>query len=101
MTDSVKVLSKWSQLNYIDDVWEPLYSEDKVYIAKWKIKRSKHDIHLVFPKVSATSDYYGDWYLPRKEVGRKTFNNNGMECYAVPFSKFKKLKLVDKEPAFI
>lgn len=94
MVDTAIIIPKYTPLNYIDDVWEPKYSENMVYIAKHKIDRSKNDIHLTFPKVNETSGYYGDWFISLKEVkrGRKTFNNNGLACYAVDFSKFRRFK---------
>lgn len=89
-------LTKYTQLNMIDDVFEPLYHDPSVYIAEWKIKRSKLDIKLRFPKVSETSDYFGDWYLPRKNaLKHKTFINNGLKCKQIPWGEFKRIKLVE------
>lgn len=81
-------VSKFTQLNYIHDVWEPHYNGGKaeVYIACWKVKRSKLDIKLVFGKVNDTSDFAGVWFIPRKKVMRcKIFNNNGLDCFVVPW----------------
>lgn len=89
-TQDIKVIPKFEPLNFIDSVWEPKYSSGEVIIAKHKINRSKNDIHLRFKDVNETSGYYGDWFISLKEVkkGRKTFNNNGLECYVIPFEKF-------------
>lgn len=90
-TKAVKVIPKYTQLNLIADVWEPKYSTNEVIIAKHKITRSKLDIHLKFKDVNPTSDYYGDWFISRKEaISRKTFNNNGLACVVIPFHKFQK-----------
>lgn len=87
-------LSKYIQLNCIKDVWEPKYSTNEVYIACWKVDRSKLDIKLVFPKVNPTSEYYGDWFITKKQAKRrKKFDNNGLSCYVVPWSEFTKLRI--------
>lgn len=96
----MKTLSKYTQLNFIGDIWEPHYNgyepdfnKAEVYIAKWKIDRSKLDIKLRFSKVSDTSDFTGDWFISRKKAKlfRKKFNNNGMECYVIPWTAFEPL----------
>lgn len=92
------IVNKFAQLNTITDIWEPHYNggRPEVYIATWKVKRSKLDIKLRFPKVSDTSEFAGDWFIRRKAVlGRKKFNNNGMECYVVPWSLFEKLEVTN------
>lgn len=94
----MKTVSKFTQLNYIGDILEPKYSTNEVYIATHKVNRSKLDIKLKFQKVNDTSEYAGLWYLPRKKATRrKTYDNNGLACYIVPWSEFEKLELSDRE----
>lgn len=95
MGDNTVTIDKFHQLNLIDDVWEPKYSEDKVYIDINKIRRSKLDIKLRFSNVNDTSGYSGDWWLSRSKAlkGRQRYNNNGVTCVVIPFSEFKKLKV--------
>lgn len=89
------LLSKFAQLNAITDIWEPHYSSNSVYIACYKVNRSKLDIKLRFKKVSDTSEYAGTWFISRKKAKsfRKKFDNSGMECYVIPWSAFEKLIL--------
>lgn len=98
MTDTT-TLSKYYPLNAITDIFEPRYNDETVLIAEDKIKRSPLDIKLRFSKVNDTSDYSGDWYIKRKDAVkyRRKVNNNGKLCLVIPFSEFKKLKLVDRE----
>ena len=95
----VKTLSKYTQLNYIGDIWEPHYSSNSVYIASWKVKRSKLDIKLSFSKVSDTSEWAGQWFLARKNVTkcRKKFDNNGLECYVVPLAQLEQFQYNERE----
>ena len=90
---NIAVIDKFTPLNYIDDVFEPKYSEKVVYIASWKITRSKYDIHLVFPRVNDTSEFAGDWFISRKKAMsyKKLYDNNGMKCRVIPWSEFSKL----------
>lgn len=91
-------LDKLTPLNFIGDVWEPLYHSDVVYIDVNKIKRSKLDIKLRFAKVNESSGYAGDWFLPRSKAlkGRKKFNNKGRICVAIPFSEFEHLEISER-----
>lgn len=100
------IVGKYTQLNYIGDIWEPHYNGDpdgtkgkaEVYIAKKKVTRSKLDIKLRFTKVGDTSAYTGAWYLRKKDVPKRTkFDNNGLECYIVPWTKFERLIINDKD----
>lgn len=99
------IVSKYDQLNYIGDIWQPHYNGDtgdgtkaEVYIAKWKVKRSKHNIKLKFSKVSDTSMYSGLWFITKKNaITRSGFDNNGLECYVVPWSKFERLIINEKD----
>lgn len=91
---NMKTLDKYTPLNCITDVREPLYHKDLVYIDIQKIKRSKLDIKLKFSNVNETSGYAGDWFLSRATAlkGRKKFNNNGRICVAIPFKEFERLE---------
>ncbi len=97
--------TKYDPLNFIGDVWAPHYNGDvgdgnkaEVYIAKWKVKRSKHDIKLRFSKVNDTSIYAGDWFITKKNaITRSGFDNNGMACYIVPWSKFERLEISERD----
>ena len=100
--------TKYDQLNYIGGegaVWEPHYNGDtgdgskaEVYIAKWKVDRSKKDIKLRFSKVSDTSIYTGLWFVSKKNATTKSgFDNNGLECYVVPWTKFERLEIIERD----
>ena len=91
-------LDKFTQLNVIDDVWEPKYSTNEVYVDCWKVNRSKLDIKLRFPKVNDTSDYAGEWFITRKKARsyRKKFDNNGMECYVIPMTVFERFEVSER-----
>lgn len=91
-------IDRFTQLNCITDVWEPKYSTDEVLIACWKVDRSKLDIKLRFPRVNETSEYYGDWFITHKKAKsyRKRFDNNGVNCYVIPWEAFEPLELNDK-----
>lgn len=93
----MRIADKYEQFNTIIDVWEPKYSTEEVYVACWKIDRSKLDIKLRFSKVNPTSDYWGDWFISRKRVVRlkKKYDNNGAECYVIPLSVLEKLQIKD------
>jgi hypothetical protein len=98
-------LSKFTMLNFIGDVFEPRYHDGMVLIACSKVDRSRLDIKLRFPKVSETSEYAGDWFISRKKAKsyRKKFNNNGLNCYAIPFEAFEPLiidRSLDREYSF-
>lgn len=96
----MKTLNKYTQLNLIDDIKEPHYNghDPEVYIAKWKVNRSKLDIKLRFAGVNPTSGFYGDWYLPRKRAtSRKTININGLECYVIKWQEFDKLIINERD----
>lgn len=100
-------LSKYTQLNAITDIWEPHYNGDfdgsqgkaEVYIAAWKVKRSNKDIKLRFEKVNDTSVYAGDWFISLKKLKsfRKRIENNGLECYVIPWTAFERLEINDRE----
>lgn|GEM_PF-5557662 len=100
------LVDKFTQLNYIGDIWEPHYagyirggSTDmvEVYIAKRKINRNIRDIKLVFTRVGEDSIFAGDWFLRRKDVPKRTkFDNNGMECFVVPWGKFQPLEYAER-----
>lgn len=101
MSDLVE-LDRFTPLNFIGNVWEPHYNgftkdpaRAEVYIDKESVRKSKYDIRLRFSKVNDTSEFAGDWFIPRKTVMaiKKTFVNNGLPCYVVPWSKFSKLKI--------
>lgn len=99
----MKTLSKFTQTNFIGDVWEPHYNGDfdgtqgvaEVYIALWKLRRSKNDIKLRFEKVNSTSAYAGDWYISLKEAKkfRKRMDNNGVNCAVIPWSAFEQMEV--------
>lgn len=93
------LLSKFTQLNAITDIWEPHYSSNSVYIACWKINRSKLDIKLRFEKVNDYSEYAGDWFISKKKAKsfRKKMDNNGMSCYVIPWGAFDKLTLNERD----
>lgn len=97
--DTTVTVPKFHQLNVIDDVWGPKYSEDKVYIDINKIRRSKLDIKLRFSNVNNTSGYSGDWFLPRSKAlkGRQRYNNRGRTCVVIPFSEFKRLVINERD----
>lgn len=96
----MKTLDKFTQLNFIGDIWAPKYSTNEVYIAPYKINRSKLDIKLRFSKVNDTDEWTGDWFISRKKAKsfRKKFDNNGLQCYVVPLNELEKL-IINKEPA--
>lgn len=100
------IKTKYDQLQYVDWVWEPHYNGDpdgtrgkaEVYISKNRLRKSKLDIKLKFEKVGPTSAYAGLWFLRRKDIPTRTkFDNNGLECYVVPWSKFEKLEIVERD----
>lgn len=95
----MKTLSKFTQLNYIGDIFEPHYSSRSVYIATYKVSRSKLDIKLKFSKVNESSEYAGYWFIPKKTVHkyRRKFDNNGLTCYVVPMSEFEPLKIIESD----
>lgn len=92
------IVDKFTQLNFIGDIWQPKYSTNEVYIACYKVKRNKRDIKLKFSEVGATSEYAGDWFISRKEAlkCKKKFDNNGMECYAIEWSRFEPLEISER-----
>jgi len=95
------IANKFTQFNFIGDIYEPRYNGGnyEVYIACWKVKRSKLDIKLRFTKVNPTSQFYGDWYLSHKKaITRKKFNNNGMECYVIKWEHFQPLVITERIP---
>jgi hypothetical protein len=85
-------------LNCIDDIMEPVYSKEAVYIDIEKIKRSKLDIKLRFKNVNDTSGYSGNWFITRRKAlsFRKKFNNNGISCVVIPFEEFEKLEIAER-----
>lgn len=97
-TQDIKIIPKYTQLNLIDDVFEPVYHSGRIYIAKSKVNRSKLDIHLRFKKVPETSGYYGDWFIERAKVTRSpAHNNNGLVCFDVDFSKFQRFERASRD----
>lgn len=91
-------LSKYTHLNYIDDVDEPKYSTNEVIIANFKITRSKYDIKFKFRSVGPTSEYAGTYFLTKKDAMKgKQRKNNGLSCRVVSWDKFKKLNIIDEE----
>lgn len=93
------IVDKFQQLNFIGDILEPHYSSNSVYIANYKISRSKLDIKLRFSKVSPRSEFAGDWYISKKKamMHRGIINNNGLECRVIPWSAFEPLTINDKD----
>lgn len=98
----MRTISKYTQLNYIGDIFEPRYSTNDVLISTGKVTRSKLDIKLKFEKVNDTSEYAGYWFVPRKTVTkyRKKFDNNGRQCYIIPWHEFEKLELISREDIY-
>lgn len=93
----VKVLDKFTQLNSISDIWAPHYNggDPEVYIAEWKIRRSKLDIKLRFARVNNSSTFAGTWFITHKKAKsfRRKFDNNGLKCFVIPWSAFEELKI--------
>jgi len=88
----MKTLPKFTQLNAVTDVLEPRYSTRDVLVACYKVNRSKLDIKLSFPSVSPTSEYYGEWFITKKQAkSRKKFNNNGLDCYVINWDEFEQV----------
>lgn len=92
-----KIIDKYTQLNCIADIWAPHYNGDnpEVYIATWKVTRSKLPIKLKFAKVNNTSQFAGYWYITPKTIKsfRQRYNNNGVKCYVVPWTAFERLEI--------
>lgn len=88
-------IDKYKPLNFIGDIWAPKYSSAEVYIACWKVKRSKLDIKIRFSKVNPTDEWAGDWWISHKKIRsfKKKFDNNKLECYVVPLSALEKLTI--------
>lgn len=93
----VKILDKFTQLNSISDVWAPHYNggDPEVYIATWKVNRSKLPIKLKFARINNTSAFAGYWYITPKKVRsyRQRYDNNGTKCYIVPWEAFERLEI--------
>lgn len=96
----MKTLPKFTQLNFIGDIYHPNYSKDVVYIACHKINRSKLDIKLRFSQVEPTNEYAGDWFITRKKAKsfRKKFDNNKLQCFVIPMSAFERIEVSVRSP---
>lgn len=92
----MKVLNKFDQVRYIDDVWHPRYSTKDLLVARWKIDKAKTDhIKFNFPKANSMK---GDWYANRKQIKKcKKFINNGLVCYVVPLSMLEELTVNERD----
>lgn len=80
----------------VDWIWEPRYSTQDFIVDK-RVKYMKADyLKIRFSKVNETSEWSGDWYVSKKEAGRRKYNNNGKECFVISLDKLKRIELNEK-----
>lgn len=83
------------QLVLLDRVFEPKYSTQEFIVDKGAVRNPKvKEFKVRFSEVNDTSEWAGDWYVHRNNITKyKTYVNNGRNCYAVPLSELKRIKL--------
>lgn len=90
-------LCKHTQFGLVDWVWQPRYSTHDFLVSKGRLKHIKvNDFKVRFPKVNDTSEWAGDWHITKKDLTRKSFNNNGLDCYVVSLDKLKRIQLEER-----
>ncbi len=70
------------------EIWAPRYKDNKVLIAKYKVREHNE---IVFTKAKHLMDT--TWYISGDEIKSQTLESNGkVECYAVPIGLLEPLE---------
>jgi hypothetical protein len=82
-------------MTYLNRIWQPRYSSQDCLPSVLDVKKAKTEyLKLEFSKVNETNEWYGKWYVAKKDITRlKKFNNNGLECYVVPLRLLRRYQV--------